>query len=116
MTPQSLTLESFTEGDTWEGIPSITIAINGAAPVSAMSLVTMRFKKAGLATSTAVVLTSATPGQITITNAATWTFTVPEQIVTGLTVGKWTWQIRITNAAGVKKTYLADEIEVLESV
>jgi len=116
MKPQTLALVPFTAGDTWEGIPGIVVTINGAAPVSAMSLVTMRFRKSGLAASTAVELSSAQAGQIAITNAATWAFNVPEQIVAGLTAGTWTWQIRITNAAGVKKTYLVGEIIVLDTV
>lgn len=81
-----------------------------------MSLVTMRFKKSGVEPSSPVVLTSATPAQITITNAATWIFSVPEQALASLTFGTWIWRISITDAAGKKRTYLADKIEVLETV
>ena len=85
MTPQKLSLTPFTEGDTWDGIPSLTVTINGSPPASALSLVTMRFKKSGGLESETVQLTSATVGQITITNAATWAITVPAQIVPALT-------------------------------
>jgi hypothetical protein len=116
MIPQKLAITSITEGDTWDGIPSLTVTINGAAPASALSIVTMRFAKIGSEGEQTVELTSATAGQINITNAATWTITVPAQIVPGLTAGKWTWRMRFQDAAGKKRTYLADEITVLETV
>lgn len=116
MTPQKLALTPFTEGDTWDGIPALTVTINGAPPASALSLVTMRFKKSAGLPSDVVELTSATAGQITITNAATWAVTVPPQIVATLTSGKWTWRMRFQDAAGKKRTYLADELTVLETV
>lgn len=116
MTPQKLALTPFTEGDTWDGIPALAVTINGAAPGSNLALVTMRFKKVGSAAEAAVELTSATPAQITITSAATWTVTVPAQIIAGLTAGKWDWRMRFTDATGKKRTYLADQITVLESV
>lgn len=116
MTPQKLSLTPFTEGDTWDGIPSLTITINGAPPASNLSLVTMRFKRAGGLESDVVELTSATPGQITISSAANWQITVPAQIVPTLTTGKWDWRMKFTDAAGKKRTYLADQITVLETV
>lgn len=118
-----LKLESFTEGDEWEGVPSISITVGPeggpfAAPSNPLSLVTMRFKKTGSVQSEIVELTSATAGQITITNAATWTFSIPAQIVAGLTSGKWMFRIKCKDntATGKPKTYLGDEIVVLETV
>jgi hypothetical protein len=123
MTPQKLPLTPFTEGDEWEGIPSISITVGPAGgpfapPAAPLASVTMRFKKSGGMTSDVVELSSATAGQITITSAANWTFTIPPQIVAGLTSGKWTWRIkcRDNTATGKPKTYLADEITVLETV
>jgi hypothetical protein len=118
MTPAKLALEDFTEGDEWEGIPSLTLTINGAAPASPLTLVTMRFKKANALPGDAVELTSATAGQITIVSAANWEISIPPQIVAGLTFGKWTWRIRCTDATtdGAPKTYLGDVLTVLETV
>lgn len=123
MTPQKLPLDPFTEGDEWEGIPEISITVGPtggpfAPPADPLSVVTMRFKKAGGLQSDVVELSSATAGQITITDAANWTFTIPAQIVAGLTFGKWTWRIKCKDntATGKPKTYLADEIVVLETV
>lgn len=115
MTPQKLTLTPFTEGDTWDGIPSLTVTVNGAPPASALTLVTLRFKKAGAVPSAVVELSSA-DGKITITSAPNWQVAVPAQLVQDLTAGKWTWRMKFTNAAGKKVTYLADEITVLETV
>jgi hypothetical protein len=116
MIPQKLTITPFTEGDTWDGIPSLTLTINGAAPASALAAVTMRFKKSGGLDSETVELTSATAGQINITSAANWAIAIPPQIVPGLTTGKWSWRMRFQDAAEKKRTYLADEITVLETV
>lgn len=116
MIPQKLALEPFTEGDTWKGIPSITITVNGGTPAAQISQVSMRFKKAGAALSAVVELSSATPAQISLTNAAGWVFSIPEQVVPGLTFGDWIWRIRVTDAAGKKHTYLADKFTVLEDV
>lgn len=122
MIPQKLTLTPFTEGDTWSGIPSVVITVGPdggpfVAPENPLEIVTMRFKKAGGLDSDVVQLTSATAGQITITSAATWTFTIPPQIVSGLTAGKWDWRIRCTSNSGDDvQTYLAGQITVLETV
>lgn len=123
MTPQALTLDPFTEGDEWEGIPGLQIQIGPtggpyAAPESPLAIVTMRFKRVGREASAAVELSSETAGEITITDAATWEFSIPPQIVPLLTCGTWTWRIRCkdSTATGKPKTYLADTLEVLETV
>jgi len=116
MIPGKLSLVPFTEGDDWAGIPSLTITVNGVAPPSAIASVRMRFKKAGAVPSAVVELISTNALQINILNAATWHFRLPEQTIPGLTFGKWAWRIRITSAAGRTRTFLADEITVLETV
>lgn len=116
MTPNKLPLTPFTEGDTWDGISSLTITVNGSPPASALTLVTMRFTKLGSAMESVVELTSATAGQINITSAPNWQIAIPAQIVAGLTAGKWAWRMRFTDAAGKKRTYLADQITVLETI
>jgi hypothetical protein len=117
-------LTPFTEGDEWEGIPLITITVGPdggpfVPPANPLALVTMRFKKnTDVQPNPVVELSSATPGQITIQDAADWQFSIPPQILPSLTHGKWTWRIRCKDNAGdgSPKTYLADEIEVLETV
>lgn len=124
MTPQKLTLDAFTEGDLWDGIPSISITVGPVGgpfipPAAPLQLVTMRFRKQGDESAAVVELSSAVAGQISITgSAANWTFSVPAQIVPGLTAGKWVWRIRCKDntAGGKPKTYLGDELTVLETV
>ena len=116
MIPGKLPLDPFTEGDKWEGIPALTITINGAQPADPVTLVTMKFKLADDLPSSVVTLTSATPGQITIVDAAAWEIAIPAQTIAGLTYGKWTWRIECTDATNGARTYIADEIEVLETV
>lgn len=120
MTPAKLPLTPFTEGDTWDGIPSITVTVGPTGgpfvpPTSALSTVTLRFKKAGAVPSAVVELSSA-EGEITISSSVNWQVAVAAQIIPELTAGKWTWRMRFTNAAGKKITYLADEFTVFETV
>jgi hypothetical protein len=124
MKPQKLSIEAFTEGDEWEGIPAISITVGPeggpfAPPANPLAEVTMRFKKStDIQPNPIVELSSATPGQINITNAANWTFTIPAQIVAGLTFGKWKFRIRCkdNSTSGKPKTYLADEVDILETI
>lgn len=115
MTPQKLALEPFTAGDTWRGIPSITITINGAPPSSALTSVRMRFTPVSNPDAAALELTSAA-AKITISNAANWVIVVPPQSVPELVAGRWDWQLKFTDSLGVVTTYLADSINVLPSV
>jgi hypothetical protein len=119
MTPKSITLEPFTEGDGFPGIPLVTITVGPtggpyAPPASALALVTMRFSKAD-GTAEVVELSSATD-KIEITDDAGWIFSVPKQVVPGLTAGRWNWRIRCTDATGMPDTYLAGQVNVLETV
>lgn len=116
MRPGKLSLDPFTEGDRWDGIPNLSITSNGTTPESPIQSVTMRFKRAGEVPSTPVELSSAEAGEIEIVSAANWEITVPPQEVSGLTRGKWIWRMRIIAQDGSKRTYLADEIEILETV
>ena len=110
MKPAKLALESFTEGDTWEGIPSLVITVNGSTPAAAIVSGTIRFKPANELPGTPVQI------PLTLVNAAGWEVSVPPGIVAGLTKGDWIWRIAIIDASGVRKTYLADKITILETV
>ena len=123
MTPQKLPIDDFTEGDEWDGIPSILITTGPEGgpylpPENPLELVTMRFKKLGDDSSPVIELRSDVAGQITIVSAANWDISIPAQIIAGLTAGKWAWRIRCrdTSTTGKPKTWLAGEINVLETV
>lgn len=76
-------------GDTWQGIPSITIS-NRVAPGN-LDSVKLAFKLNPRATTPALELTSAN-GDIAITDAANWVFTVnPGRY--DLQVGQNVWQL-----------------------
>lgn len=94
--------------DTWTGISSIAIS---PPPASALANVVMAFKNDPTATNPTLELKSA-DGEIAITNAANWTFTVLPTIL-NLEAGTWYWQIQTTSSADVIVTYLQGEIEVL---
>ena len=123
MSPNPLPLEPFTQGDQWEGLPSVagtpffTLQINGLAPASPLAAVTMRFApKDHPKNVSSVELSSADPLQIHIDSTANWQFSIPPQFIPGLTFGEWRWNIRTTDAAGAKRTWLADTLSVLETV
>lgn len=113
MKPQTHPLQTFVAGDHWPGLQTVQIKVNGTAPTTALSSVRIRFSKGG--GTAPVELTSATSA-ITISNAATWIIIVPKQAVAGLTAGRWHYQLKTTDAAGVVATWLCGEVEVLPTI
>lgn len=91
--PEVNAMVVWVSGDTWNGLSSITIQ-NPLAPGD-LDSVKMGFKVAAQNTVPALELTSAN-GDITITSAANWTFTVnPGRY--SLPVGKYIWQIETSD-------------------
>lgn len=83
----------FVAGDTWSGFPSITVS-NRVAPGD-LDSVKMAFKLNPKATTPTLELTSAN-GDITISDAANWVFTVnPGRY--DLPIGKYVWQIETSD-------------------
>lgn len=123
MIPQKLPLTPFVEGDAWRDAIAIAITTGPdggpyATPASPLTLATMRFSKIGSEAATVVQLSTADATQITIVSAAGWELSLPVQIIPGLTAGKWAWQLRCrdNSATGNPQTYLADVIEILETI
>lgn len=114
MTPKSITLEPFTEGDHFPGIPALTLQIAGDVPATPLATALMRFSPAD-GNGTAVELSSA-DSKITIVSAANWEISVPRQTVPGLTAGRWNCQIKLVDTSGVKDTYIATQQLVLPTV
>lgn len=80
-------------GDTWGGLPSVTVS-NRVAPGNLAS-VKMAFKQNPKSVSPMLELTSA-DGDITISDAANWVFTVnPGRYE--LPVGQYVWQIETSD-------------------
>jgi hypothetical protein len=116
MKPTTLKLDPMTQGDTFEEIPSISLRKGASAPDGVMRLVTMRFRKEGVNAGEVVQLSSDVAEEIDILNEAEWSFKVLQQDIPGLTFGKWQWRIRVTDAEGVRHTWLTGELEILESI
>lgn len=91
------------KGDNWDGLPAVTILINDLTPAAAIASAELIFFNAEKGPDTPeLMLTS--PTKITITSAAAWEIEVPPQIL-DLPVGEWTFRLRITDSAGIKKTF-----------
>ncbi len=121
MEPATLPLEPFTEGTTWEGIPSLAIQVNGTPPATQLASAEMRFERTDAAEGTAaeaerVILSSADATQIQIQDPDLWEITVPEQDVPGLTEGNWRWVIETTDQAAAKRVYVVGTITALPNV
>jgi hypothetical protein len=116
MKPATLVLEPMVQGDTWDGIPSITLMINGAPPAEALASVRMRFQRDGKQLPNYVELTSTVAAQITISSAAGWELVVPPQPVPDLTRGSWSWNLETTDALGAVRTFLQGTLEILRGI
>jgi hypothetical protein len=106
----NIPLKPLFQGDTWDGM-TISLATAGNALDSDLALVEMSFSTA--AGVLGLYLSSATTGQITITDAGAWAFTIPKQAL-ALAPGKWFWSITCTNAAGDIKTRMIGTKEILK--
>ncbi len=114
MTPKTITLEPFTEGDHFPGIPALSILIEGVTPATPLATAIMRFAPAD-GSAEPVELTSADE-QITIVSAANWEISVPRQAVPGLTARRWNCQIKLIDTTGIKDTYISTQQLVLPTV
>ena len=112
-------MDSFTDtiyyDDHWEGIPTISIEVNGAPPTSPVASATLSFYQERMAGSDLgaplLVLSSADDG-VTISDAANWQMVVPITDV-GLPIGKYSCRFRTVNAAGYKRTWFTGTLEII---
>jgi hypothetical protein len=116
MTPgTSTTLDAqiaFVEGDTWGGIPSITVTPTPGPDVASAR---MHFRESWISPRVLVRLDSSNADEITITSAANWTFEVPVQSLS-LKAGNYVWQFETTDTDDRIQTYLQGEIQVLSDI
>lgn len=116
MEPAKLTLDPFTEGDGWKGIPALSIKVNGVTPAAAISSAEMLFAKNNNTQPNPAIELSSANNKLTIVSAANWEISVPPQVVPGLTEGEWLFQIKITPVGGLPETYVSDVLTVLKTV
>lgn len=102
-------------GDSWRGIEEITIEVNSAPPPASVISARMYFRETFDSPDTVLEL-STVDGTITITNAATWTFVVPEIIAFPLKAGTWVYDFETTDAAGFIRTYFGGTIKIWRDV
>lgn len=88
---QTITLKDAKVGDRWVGISTIgPVTVNGSTPGNALTRVVMTFR---LGAERFTLDSSGTSPGITITNAATWTATIPARDSFLTRAGKWEFDI-----------------------
>lgn len=114
--PGKLSFPSVNHEDTFLTFRVSTVKIDGAVPTSALALVEIDFRTSPDATGAAsLALSSATGDGITINDAAAWDFQIDEHEVT-LAPGTYCQAIRLTDAAGVVRTYTAGIFTVGQNI
>jgi len=108
--PAQITLPPIVRGDTWDGI-SVSMSTNGSSLDDLLTSVRMTFHEAAADTDT-LTLTS-TGGDISITSAANWEFTVDSITPFPLAAGTQYFNIETTDSAGSVKTYFVGTIQIL---
>ena len=113
MTPGTYPIPQHRSGDTWKGISSLTIKINGEAPSVSLASVKIQFRKnAG----TSVVLELSTEdGTIVILDAINWTIQIPKIIVT-LYPDTYIYDIQTVDSNGDIFTYVVGTWEIIEDI
>jgi hypothetical protein len=115
MTPATYHLPSVVEGDTWAGIPALTVRVNNAAPASALALVRIQIRRRHDDADALVSLHSGSGGGISIDDAAAWEVSVARRVL-DLPAGRYVHDVEFTDAAGEVRTYLAGSLSVGKQV
>lgn len=97
-------IHSHRRGDTWDGINSIIINVNGIPINLTNATIKMDFRQ-DLDAPVALTL-STTDNSIMITNAMEGTITIPPQKIE-IPFAKYLYDLQVTYSTGVVKTYLS---------
>lgn len=100
-------------GDTWPGIPSISIRVNGAPPSDPVASAKLIFFKAEDGPSSPA-LTLQSPDDIHISNSGQWEMDIPP-IVLALPPGEWTFRFstETSNEESVIRTWITGTLQIL---
>jgi hypothetical protein len=115
---QYVALPGIVSGDRWQGINSIgPVTIDSAQPAVALARVRMQFRLGAEVFKLDSDAAQNPDAPITITNAATWTATIPG-IETGFlnTAGKWVFDIEFYGTGQGAETYIKGDIEIYPHV
>mgnify|MGYP003647604897 CR=1 FL=1 len=107
--PAQVTLPPIVNGDTWDGL-SVDFSSTGSALVNSLTSVRMIFHNAD---DSETLTLSSIGGDISITSAASWDFTVDPITPFPLSPGTQYWNIETTDSGGLIKTYLIGTIQIL---
>lgn len=119
--PAVIEIDRITEGDSWQGLSVGPVTFDGEAWPVALETVRMKVRRRD---TKAVVLSFTSAGgsgtlPVTITDADTWEFEVPEvakESLTGLTAGVHEWDMDVTDAEGFRLTIYEGTWTVREKV
>jgi len=104
-------------GDSWRGISSITITINGVAPTVALNRVKMQFRKS--AGGSVFLTLDSDEETITIESGTvsgdSWVISIPPSIIS-IPSGTYIYDMQTTNSFGDVKTYMKGSWEIKEDI
>jgi len=108
--PAQFLIGTYIIGSTWKGIPEIHLSSDGTTFESPLALVRMVFKdESG---NTLLTLSSATSGQITITDAAEWKARIEPISSPPFTAGSIRWYIETTDDDDIVDYYFSGTLQV----
>jgi hypothetical protein len=97
-------IPSHHRGDTWDGINSITINVNGSPINLTNASIKMEFRQA--VDSPSVLIFSTTNNTIQVVNPLTGTFRIPARKIE-IPFGEYLYDLQVTYADGTVKTYMS---------
>jgi hypothetical protein len=119
MAPVKVTIDSHYKGDFWSGMVVGPVLINGAQPAAALHAtegVRMQFRDEDNNLGQEFSTVSGTGvGVITVTDYATWEFTVLSQLL-NLYAGIWYWGLETKDVNGVIITLYKGTITVIDDI
>ena len=106
-------IPSHRRGDTWDGINSITINVNGVPINLTNATVKMEFRQ-NLDTPVALTL-STTDGSLIVTNAVGGVISIPPKKIE-IPFKKYLYDLQVTYSTGVVKTYMSGTWEIIADI
>ena len=106
-------IPSHRRGDTWDGISSITINVNGTPINLTNAIVKMEFRQ-DLDAPVALTL-STTNNSIIVTNAAGGVISIPSKKIE-IPFAKYFYDLQVTYSTGVVKTYMSGIWEIVADI
>ncbi len=111
--PLNYPLPAVISGDTWDGFTWSVADVPAGSTEFAVALDLAEFEIKDVAGTSLLLLTSATPGDVTINTSGdgAWSVTVEPRVLT-LDPGVHTFGLRLTDADGILKTRLAGTLPI----